>query len=157
MKIRILYFILVFVALLAYLGSLVSPLITVKKFLFFNDTITFISILSTLLANNEIGLFLIIFLFTIILPSLKFVLLILTGINNGIRRTNNKVYQLLEQISKWAMLDVFIAALVIVIVKLGLLSSAYTHYGLYLFIASVLLSALCSQMLKFLNRTPANN
>ena len=146
---RILYFALVATALIAYLTSLVSPLITVNKLLFFSDTITFVSILNTLLENKEIVLFIIIFIFTIILPSLKFLLLIGVGINPGIEQSKNKLFLLLEQISKWAMLDVFIAALIIVIVKLGLLSSANTHYGLYLFIISVILSMLCSQLRKF--------
>lgn len=146
---RILYFALVAIALIAYLTSLVSPLITVNKLLFFSDTITFVSILSTLLANNEIILFIIIFVFTIIFPSLKFLLLIGVGIYPGIEQSKRKLFLVLEQISKWAMLDVFIAALIIVIIKLGLLSSANTHYGLYLFIVSVILSMLCAQLHKY--------
>ena len=150
MKYRILYFIAVFAAMTAYLVSLVSPLVTVNKLLFFSDTITFMSILSTLLANGEVVLFFIILVFTIVLPSLKFLLLIKTGLNVHAVEPAKKSIQLLEQISKWAMLDVFVAALIIVIIKLGLLSSAKTHYGLYLFIISVLLSALCSQAQKYL-------
>ncbi len=149
MKYRILYFILVIIALVAYLVSLVSPLITVKKLLFFSDTITFMSILSTLRANGELVLLVVIFVFTIVLPTLKFLLLINVGLNPEVLQTKTKFLVVLEQISKWAMLDVFIAALIIVIVKLEILSSAYTHYGLYLFIASVLLSMVCSQTQRY--------
>lgn len=149
MKFRILYFILVATALAAYLVSLVSPLITVKKLLFFSDTITFTSILYTLLENGEIVLLVIIFVFTILFPSLKFLLLIYVGLKPAVLQTKSKSLVILEQISKWAMLDVFIAALIIVIVKLEILSAASTHYGLYLFIASVLLSMLCSQVQRY--------
>ena len=149
MKFRILYFILVIIAFAAYLVSLFSPLITVNKLLFFSDTVTFISILSTLFENEELALLLIIFVFTIVLPTLKFLLLINTGLKPANLQTKTKSIAVLEQISKWAMLDVFIAALIIVIVKLGILSSANTHYGLYLFIASVLLSMLCSQTQRY--------
>ena len=149
MKFRILYFILVIIALATYLVSLFSPLLTVKKLLFFNDTITFISILSTLYENRELVLLVIIFVFTIVLPTLKFLLLIAAGLNLEVLQTKTKLLVMMEQISKWAMLDVFIAALVIVIVKLEILSSANTHYGLYLFIASVLLSMVCSQTQRY--------
>ena len=149
MNSRVWYFILVLSALIAYLVSLASPLITVNKLLFFSDTITLISVLIALLENRELILFVIIFIFTIILPSVKFLLLIAFGLNPHIDQTHKKSFLLLEQISKWAMLDVFVAALLIVIVKLGLLSSANTHYGLYLFVFSVLLSMLCSQTRKY--------
>ena len=149
MKFRILYFVLVMAALVVYLVSLVSPLLTVKKLLFFSDTITFISILSALLENRELVLLVIIFVFTIVLPTLKFLLLFNAGLNPEVLQTKTKSLVVMEQISKWAMLDVFIAALIIVIVKLEILSSAHTHYGLYLFIASVLLSMLCSQTQRY--------
>lgn len=149
MNFRFLYFIFVIIALIAYLVSLVSPLLTVKKLLFFSDTVTFISILSTLLKNGELVLFVIIFVFTIVLPTLKFLLLINAGLKTGVLQAKSKSLIVMEQISKWAMLDVFIAALIIVIVKLEILSSAHTHYGLYLFIASVLLSMVCSQTQRY--------
>ncbi len=145
MKYRSLYHFLVIAGLISYLVSLFSPLLTVQKLYFFSDTITLLSILSTLMNNHETLLFIIVFIFTIILPSLKFILLIVYGITPHIEQTWNKLYLFLEYISKWAMLDVFIAALVVVIIKLGMFSSANTHYGLYLFTFSVLLSMFCSQ------------
>lgn len=118
---------------------------TINKFLFLNDTVTLISVLSTLWSSHETALFIIILIFTIVLPLIKFCLLLIYGINPKIEQQYSKPYVLLEFISRWAMLDVFVAAVLVVVIKIGLLSSAVTHYGLYLFICSVLLSMFCAQ------------
>ena len=139
------YYTIVVIALAAYLWSLSSPLVTIKKLLILSDTISLLSALSSLMQSGELFLFFIVLIFTIILPLLKFGLLIMYGINPEIEQKHNKIYICLDQLSKWAMLDVFIAAFLIVVIKLGVLASALTHYGLYLFIFSVLASMLCSK------------
>ena len=149
MKYRAAYFVLVITALGIYLISLFSPLMTVSKFLFLSDTVTLVSVLSTLWNSREIALFIIIVIFTIFLPLIKFCLLIIYGINPDIEQRYKNPYSLLEIVSRWAMLDVFVAALLVVVIKIGLLSSAATHYGLYLFICSVLLSMFCAQTRRF--------
>jgi len=55
---------------------------------------------------------------------------------------------MLEAVSKWAMLDVFVVALFVASIKLKVFASAETHYGLYLFVAAVLLSMICSSLQK---------
>ena len=109
---RLAYHVMVTVGLVSYIISINSPLITVKKFLFINDTVSLFQILSTLLENEEIFLGSIIFIFTIILPILKFSLLIAYGLRPSIEKQFFRSYKYLEHISRWAMLDVFIAALV---------------------------------------------
>ena len=146
---RYIYYIMVAIAFTAYLWSLPSPLVTIKKLLFMSDTISLLSALSSLIESGELFLFAIVLVFTIILPLLKFAMLIVYGISPKIEQTYNRLYVFLDHISKWAMLDVFIAALLIVVIKLGLLTSALTHYGLYLFVFSVLLSMLCSKTRRF--------
>ena len=146
---RYIYYTMVVIALTAYLWSLPSPLVTIKKLLFMSDTISLLSALSSLIQSGELLLFAIVLVFTIILPILKFAMLIIYGINPNIEQAHNKIYIFLDHISKWAMLDVFIAALLIVVIKLGVLASALTHYGLYLFVFSVLVSMLCSKTRSF--------
>ena len=54
----------------------------------------------------------------------------------------------LEGVSKWAMLDVFLVAIVITIIKLDIITAGVTHYGLYLFVSSILISMLSVQLQK---------
>ena len=136
------------ISIVIYAVSLFSPLITVHKLLFFDETISLISVLITLVHEEEIFLLLIIFVFTIILPVLKFTLLLVSGFVPGVNQSHKIIFTILEEVSKWAMLDVFVIALLVVIVKIGMLSSTYTHYGLYLFALSVLLSMLCAKFQK---------
>jgi paraquat-inducible protein A len=54
------------------------------------------------------------------------------------------------------MLDVFVAALLVVGVKASLIGEVTLHAGLYLFTAAVILSMLCTQRLRRLARLPAS-
>ena len=144
------YFCLVIIGAILFIISLFSPLITVNNLYIFTDTITLISMLSDLLQKNEWILFLLIFLFTIILPIAKFLTLFLNGISAAYSNTNKTSMKFLETVSKWAMLDVFLVAIVITILKLNLFTTGATHYGLYLFVCSILISMLCVQLQKLL-------
>src|SRR3546814_17030987 len=45
----------------------------------------------------------------------------------------------IEAIGRWSMLDVFVAAMLVVVIKLSLISDVEIHAGLYVFIAAVVL------------------
>ena len=51
-------------------------------------------------------------------------------------------------LSKWSMLDVFVVAVIVVMLEGSLLSDADARPGLFLFAASVVLSTLAVQRLK---------
>ena len=48
---------------------------------------------------------------------------------------------------KWSMLDVFVVALLLVIVKLGVLATVKVHYGIYMYAAAGLLIMLCTTII----------
>ena len=144
------YFCLVIIGATCFVVSLFSPLLSVNKLYIFTDTITLISMLSDLLKSKEWFLFSIILLFTIILPAMKFLVLFLYGISSADSSIHKTSMKFLESVSKWAMLDVFLVAIVITIVKLDLFTTGVTHYGLYLFVSSILLSMVCVQLQKLL-------
>jgi paraquat-inducible protein A len=48
---------------------------------------------------------------------------------------------------KWSMLDVFVVALLLVIVKLGVLATVEVHYGIYMYAAAGLLIMLCTTII----------
>ena len=53
----------------------------------------------------------------------------------------------LSHYGKWSMLDVFVVALLLVIVKLGVLATVEVHYGIYMYAAAGLLIMLCTTII----------
>ena len=104
--------------------------------------------MQTLFNSREWLLFLALFIFAFLLPSLKYMLLLIYGLLLGRHQPSKKVISVLEAISKWAMLDVFIIAILIASIKLKSLAAAQTHYGLYLFMFAVLVAMGCTYYYK---------
>ncbi len=134
--------------IIAYLVSLFSPLLTISELYIFSNTLTIYSMMETLVSSGEWLLFIAIFIFALVLPSLKYLLLLIYGIYLNSLTPSSKIITILEAVSKWAMLDVFIIALLISSIKLKSLASAQTHYGIYLFVTAVLIAMLCSFLYK---------
>ncbi len=131
-----------------FITSIFSPLLSISQLYIFTNTITIYSALETLLVDDEWLLFWIILIFAIVLPTVKYIILISNVIKSSVPSSNS--YKVLEAISKWAMLDVFVVAVIVASVKLKLFAQAETHYGLYLFVIAVLLSMLCANLQKYI-------
>lgn len=143
------YYWFLWTGLLTYLVSLNLPLISITKVYVFKDEISLISILVTLWREQEVFLYLLIFIFVVVVPVCKFTLLVISGANPAIVTSYQRTYHLLSIIGKWAMLDVFIAAIIIVVIKVGVMTQAHTQIGLYLFVYSILASMICTQLHKY--------
>jgi len=141
---RFIYNLLVGVGIVSYYASLFSPLLSISEFYIFSDTLSFYSILRALFYGEEWLLFLVVFIFAFLLPSLKYMLLLIYGIFIQKLNPSNRLLIILEAISKWAMLDVFIIAIIISAIKMKALTSAQTHFGLYLFVIAVLIAIACT-------------
>ena len=98
-------------------------------------------------------LFALIFGFSILLPLFK--LLFLFGHVNGLfphQDRHKRVLHWISQFGKWSMMDVFVAALLIVTVRLGAMADVQVHFGLYAFAASVILTMITTaQIIKRTN------
>ena len=148
---EVIYIVLVIVGAILFVISIFSPLLSVNKFYIFTDTITLASIISDLFHENEWLLFFTILLFTIIIPVIKFIALLSYRLFARDPNRQKLLINYLEVISKWAMLDVFLVAIVITIIKLDIFTTGVTHYGLYLFASSILISMLSVQLRKQFN------
>ena len=123
-----------------FLLSLFLPLITVSKFFVLKNTISMVSSLIDLLREGEWLLFLVIFLFSIVLPCLKlFFIYVLLNQWDKVGESTIKIIKLIHTLGRWGMLDVFVLALIIVSIKLGIFAQVKIHFGLYLFTITVLL------------------
>jgi paraquat-inducible protein A len=58
----------------------------------------------------------------------------------------------IEQLGRWAMLDVFVVALLVVAIQASLISEVAMHSGIYVFTAAVLVSILTVQRMARLAR-----
>jgi len=133
--------VLVLSSLALFLIGIFAPVLTLKKFFVFSSTVSIVGGLFQLLSEGYPLLFLLIFGFSILLPFLK--LLLLFGLVNGWIQSScsrTRVLHWMAHYGKWSMLDVFVAALLIVSVRLSVLADVTLHFGIYAFAASVILT-----------------
>ena len=137
---------LAFVLLLAGIGL---PLIAVEKFYIFENRVSLWSGTVGLFAEGEWFLAVILLSFSILFPAAKNLLML--GVLHdvpGLREHMSGVMQALSLLGKWSMLDVFIVAILVCSIKLGLLANTEVLAGVYFFAASVLLTNIVSSWLE---------
>jgi len=128
-------------SLTALIVGVIAPLLTLQKLYFIENTISLISTIQTLYNDSEWLLFIVITLFSVCIPVIKIVsLLMITNIDFEAGSFLDKMLSLIETLGKWSMLDVFVVALLLVSLKLGALAKVEVHYGLYVFAFSVILT-----------------
>ena len=120
--------------------GLVAPIITFKKFIFIQNTFSILTACWNLLKQGQVFLFAVIALFSIILPIFKLVLLTRLVLSKSlISESTKKVLGLMHRFGKWSMLDVFVVAIIVVVIKLGAIGSVEKHIGLYAYAGAAIL------------------
>ena len=133
--------ILLLCSLVALVIGVTAPLLTLQKLYFIENTISLISTIQALYRDQEWMLFSIILIFSLCVPVIKIISLVLiTNVEYNPGSLLDKSLSLIETLGKWSMLDVFVVALLLVSVKLGALAKVEVHYGLYVFAFSVILT-----------------
>lgn len=125
--------------------GLVSPIITLKKFVLIQNTFSIAGGVLALLKEGKLFLFAVIFLFSIVLPLLKIgVLARLLSVEAHSQKIDQYLHWM-HLYGKWSMLDVFVVAVMVVVVKLGVVASIEIHFGLYAFAIAVILTMLITE------------
>ena len=118
-----------------------APLLSLEKMYFFENTVTLLSTVKGLFISNDWFLFIVIGVFSLCIPVIKIAgLILILNMEYAKNSFLDKTLHVIELIGKWSMLDVFVVALLLVSVKLGVLAKVEVHYGLYAFAASVLIT-----------------
>ncbi len=132
---------LLFVTLGLFLYGVFAPLLTLKKFFIFGNTVSLASSLRQLADEGYWLLLVLVFCFSILLPLFKLVLLFVL-VNARLLDTGRhmRYVRWMARIGKWSMLDVFVVAVLVVTVKLGVIAAVTVHAGLYAFAGSVFLT-----------------
>ncbi len=109
--------------------------------------ITFLTACWNLLKEGQLFLFVVIALLSIILPIFKLALLAKLILSRSTANTNiQKTLGLLHRFGKWSMLDVFVVAILVVVVKLGAIGNVEKHIGLYAYTTAAILIMLLTNM-----------
>lgn len=104
-------------------AGLSLPMLTLTKFLFIANSFSVISGIMELLQRDHWFLFIIVGLFSVVLPVIKIVLLFLLL---QLRQFNSTRYlqllKLMHDYGRWGMLDVMVVAVMVVAVKLDVIA-----------------------------------
>ncbi len=127
------------VSLLTLIAGVLLPIVTIEKFYLVENRFSILSGTIQLFIEQRYFLFVLIALFSILLPVLKLGVLyqILNSVNAPSLETKRYLHWM-HLYGKWSMLDVFVVAILVVSVKLGAIASVEVHLGLYAFAISVL-------------------
>lgn len=133
--------------------GLTLPILTVRK-LWNSNTYSILTGIQNLWDEKYFVLAVIVFVFSIIFPIAKTIMLSYVWFVRLEPERRTALVGWMEILGKWSMLDVFVSAILIVWVKLGVLASARAEMGIYFFAASVLLTMLVSSLQSALLKRP---
>lgn len=126
--------------------GLSAPMVTLEKFLIIENTFSVLSGLAQLMVEGQVFLFIIVLVFSVVLPIVKIGFLFrLTTISADYGLRSKKLLRLMHDYGRWSMLDVFVVALLVVAVKLRVIAQVEMRYGLYAFAAAVLLTMVLTE------------
>ena len=146
---RIFIAILLFVATICFALAVTQPLIHVERLWIFDEEPSLVEMIASLWQGGEWPLALLIGLFSIVTPAAKLLLLHIAVATD----TKRVLPGWFRGLANWSMLDVVLVAIVIFAAKTSGLATAATKPGLWLFAASVVLTAVISALVRKLSQT----
>lgn len=129
-----------------FLAGLFRPFTQVTKLWLFDDDVSVCTGLITLFKERELFLFGILLIFTVVFPFVKISALLALWLKPGLKlQQMARVYGFVSNMSKWSMLDVFVVAVLVVLIRSGGVATIKAQDGLLLFCASVVLTQIASE------------
>ena len=126
------------------------PLMKVEKMVFWKNDYSVVKGVISLWEQSQYALAVILFFFSVVFPIVKLAAL---GVLWNVPLTEGKrktVLHWLGILGKWSMLDVFVVAILIVLVKLGPLAKVEPQSGVYVFCAAIVVSMVTSMYVESL-------
>jgi paraquat-inducible protein A len=135
---------LILLSFVLLLIALSMPLMNVEKMVFWKNEYSVIAGVHGLWEQGQYVLAIILFFFSIVFPLFKLAALGLLWLAPLPEQRRQAVLHWLGILGKWSMLDVFVVAILIVLVKLGPLAKVQPEQGVYWFAAAIFLSMVTS-------------
>jgi len=132
--------------------ALSMPLMTVEKMVFWKNEYSVIAGVRGLWEQQQYILAIILFFFSLVFPLVKLAALAFLWFVPLGEKKRQAVLRWLGILGKWSMLDVFVVAILIVLVKLGPLAKVQPQRGVYWFAAAIFLSMITSMYVDNLAR-----
>ena len=136
-------------ALLLYVPANIYPVMEMDYYGTYRES-TVWSGCEQLFRDGQWPIAIIVFLASIVVPLLKliglFFLVVTTQINSPrLQRLQSRVHRSIKAIGPWAMLDVFLLAILVALIRIGRLATVTVGPGLLAFTAVVVLTILASE------------
>ena len=142
-------FLLYFTSVAFFILGMINPIMGSRKLVFVHENIYLIGSVEFFFNEGEIFLGVLILTFTFIFPILKY-LYLGTKLIGWKFKGGNYASIFIDIINKWAMLDVFVIALVIINMKMNsLIIKSTIKAGTTYFAVSILLLMVCSLWIKY--------
>lgn len=139
--------ILLLIAFVTFICGIVMPIFTLKKLLVFENSFSMVGGVITLAEESEYLLALFLFTFSIAMPIVKMLFLLLSIVHQDNKSKQRNYVSKLVVIGKWSMADVFVIAILASTVKFSGLATVDVHIGLAFFSASVAVSLLLTHVI----------
>lgn len=123
------------------------PTLKLTKVIFFTSTYSIWAGITELWKSKHYFLAGVIFFFSMIFPTAKLLGLMGIWFAPLTRDIRNKYLNWLELLGRWSMLDVFVVAILIVLIKAADVADANAEIGIYLFAGAVMLSMLTTNII----------
>jgi paraquat-inducible protein A len=130
--------------------ALQMPLMKVEKLVLWKNEYSVIAGVKALMAQQQYVLGAILFFFSIVFPIVKLATMGVLWVAPLGETKRDLVLHWLGILGKWSMLDVFVVAILIVLVKLGPLAKVEPQRGVYVFALAILLSMITSMYVDYL-------
>ena len=133
-------------ALIFYVPANIFPFMTIELYGDRNSSTIWGGVISLSTSGSWL-IAVIVFLASILIPFLKLVILFylaLTANNQKHRELKTRLYHAIEAIGRWSMLDIFLLAILVAIVKLGHWTAVEPQTGSFLFALVVVFTMLAS-------------
>ncbi|HUG12975.1 MAG TPA: paraquat-inducible protein A [Opitutaceae bacterium] len=128
-----------------YLAGLFRPFTEVTKMWIFESEVSVISGLVSLLEANEYFLFMILGVFTVAFPAVKMLALLAIWLVPALTRDSAQgMFRFVSHLGKWSMLDVFVVAILVILMRSGGIAQIEIRDGVVLFTCSVLLTQIAA-------------
>jgi paraquat-inducible protein A len=133
-------------ALIFYVPAMVFPFMTVELYGNRNSSTIWSGILE-LAASGSMAIALIVFLASVLIPIIKLLILFYLSLSwrsKSHQQFKTSLYRFVEAIGRWSMLDIFLLAVLVAVMKLGPLTDVQPEKGSALFLLVVIFTMLAS-------------
>ena len=129
-----------------YFAGLFRPFTEVTKLWIFQDEVSVIGGMVSLWEAGEFFLFAILFVFTVTFPAVKILALLAIWLVPGLTRESaQSMFRFVSNLGKWSMLDVFVVAILVLLLRSGSIAEIAIRDGVFLFTSSVLLTMVAAE------------